>query len=184
MRFPPESDFPERPSGPALAELKHLGLAAPFSERGGGALKASSRPVAWVSYKEDGGILPIQVEPDLWPVPGPLVKPPQVGNFCLACPTEDSPTSQVSARQPESQARRHPVCLETGPQGSSAPCVPTPAWQTPRKREGGVAWEGHRLSFSFPPGSACYPEPRGDPQVWGACQLWLEGRQAGSFMRA
>lgn len=64
---------------PALAQAKIPGLAAPFSAGGGRGGRASSRPVPGSATRRDGGILPIQVEPDLWPVPGPLVEPLQAG---------------------------------------------------------------------------------------------------------
>ena len=69
---------------PALAQAKIPGLAAPFSAGGGRRghcqlWKAGSRPIPGSATRRDGGILLVQIEPDLWPAPGPLVEPPQAG---------------------------------------------------------------------------------------------------------
>lgn len=86
VRFPPESDCPEMSSAlPRPSRGQNTGPGRSLLRaRGAGLWKASSRPVPGSATRRDGGILPIQVEPDLWPVPGPLVKPPQVGtSACL-----------------------------------------------------------------------------------------------------
>lgn len=85
MRSLPGLDCPEMSLPfPALAQAKIPGLAAPFSAGGGRSghcqlWKAGSRPIPGSATRRDGGILLVQVEPDLRPVPGPLVEPPQAG---------------------------------------------------------------------------------------------------------